>query len=76
MPKNLMWFNYFNYMHMGIVEELEHLKSSKVNGNIELVDYKEELRYAIATGSASAFSTELATKEEVERLLPMVEVVA
>lgn len=43
---------------------------------IEKGDYKEALRYAIATGSASAFSTELATKEEVERLLPMVEVVA
>ena len=43
MPKNLMWFNYFNYMHMGIVRELEHLKNSKVNAYIELVDYKGEL---------------------------------
>lgn len=43
MPQNLMWFNYFNYMHMGIVRELEHLKSSKVNSVVELVDYKEQL---------------------------------
>lgn len=43
MPKNLMWFNYFNYMHMGIVQEFERLKNSKVNGYIELVDYKGEL---------------------------------
>lgn len=43
MPKNLMWFNYFNYMHMGMVRELEHLKNNKVNGFVELVDYKGQL---------------------------------
>ena len=43
---------------------------------IETNSYEDALRYAIATGSASAFSDNLATKEEVEKLLPMVEIVA
>lgn len=38
-------------------------------GYIKNKNYKEALKLGIAAGSASAFSTELATKEKVEKLL-------
>ena len=40
-----------------------------IAGNIKSKYYKEALKLGIAAGSASAFSTELATKEKVEKLL-------
>ena len=40
-----------------------------IAGYIKDKDYKEALKLGIAAGSASAFSTELATKEKVEKLL-------
>lgn len=40
-----------------------------IAGYIKSKDYKEALKLGIAAGSASAFSTELATKEKVEKLL-------
>lgn len=40
-----------------------------IAGYIKNKDYKEALKLGIAAGSASAFSTELATKEKVEKLL-------
>ncbi len=40
-----------------------------IAGYIKDKDYKEALKLGIAAGSASAFSTELATKERVEKLL-------
>lgn len=39
-----------------------------ITGYLETGDYKEALRKGLLTGSASAFSDELATKEEVEEL--------
>ena len=39
-----------------------------VSGYLESGDYKQALRKGLLTGSASAFSEELATKEEVEKL--------
>lgn len=39
-----------------------------IAGYLETRDYKEALRKGLLTGSASAFSDELATKEEVEEL--------
>lgn len=40
-----------------------------ISGYIDKADYGEALRMGICTGSASAFSEELATKEEVAKLL-------
>ncbi|MFX3623561.1 MAG: 1-phosphofructokinase [Ectobacillus sp.] len=37
-------------------------------------DLLEAFRFAVATGSATAFSADLATKEKIEELLPQVEV--
>ncbi|MBE5936246.1 MAG: 1-phosphofructokinase [Lachnospiraceae bacterium] len=42
---------------------------------IETKNYEESLKYAIATGSASAFSNCLATKEEVEKLIDQVKLI-
>lgn len=39
-----------------------------IYGYLKSKDYKMALHYGIATGSASAFSSQLATKEEVEHL--------
>ena len=39
-----------------------------IAGYLETGDYKEALRKGLLTGSASAFSDNLATKEEVEEL--------
>ena len=38
-------------------------------GYLSTGDYKEAFKMGVCTGSASAFSEELATKEEVEALL-------
>ena len=35
---------------------------------LETGNYEESFRYGVCTGSASAFSSALATKEEVEKL--------
>lgn len=43
-------------------------------GWLETGDYKEALKMGVAAGSASAFSEQLATKEEVERLLKKVKI--
>lgn len=40
-----------------------------LSGYLSTGNYKEAFRYGVCTGSASAFSEELATKEEVEALL-------
>lgn len=40
----------------------------------ETQDIKESFRYSIASGSATAFSIGLCTKEKVEELLPQVQV--
>ncbi|XMB87094.1 1-phosphofructokinase [Mycoplasmatota bacterium WC44] len=41
---------------------------------IECNDFKESLKYAVASGSASAFSDYIAKKEEIEGLLDLIEV--
>ena len=40
-----------------------------ISGYLETKDYKQAFKYGVCTGSASAFSEELATKAEVEALL-------
>ena len=40
-----------------------------VSGYLSTGDYKQAFMYGVCTGSASAFSEELATKAEVEALL-------
>ena len=40
-----------------------------ISGDLETKDYKQAFKYGVCTGSASAFSEELATKAEVEALL-------
>lgn len=44
-----------------------------IAGYLETMDYKEALRMGICAGSASAFSEELATREEFEQLLRQIE---
>lgn len=41
-------------------------------GWLETGDYEQAFRLAVATGSASAFSRGFATKEEIDRLLPLI----
>ena len=41
-------------------------------GYYEKNDYEYALKLSVATGSASAFSEDLATKEEVHRVLQVV----
>lgn len=43
-----------------------------IDGYLRTKDFGKALKEGIATGSSSAFSSELATKEEVEKLLPQV----
>lgn len=45
-----------------------------LTGWLQHHDYKEAFRYGVGAGSASAFSDDLATKREVEQLVPSVEV--
>lgn len=44
-----------------------------LTGFLETGDYKEAFKMGVATGSASAFSEQFATKEEVEKLLKKIE---
>lgn len=45
-----------------------------LTGWLKYHDYKEAFRYGVGAGSASAFSENMATKQEVEQLVPSVEV--
>ena len=40
-----------------------------ISGYLATKDYRQAFKYGVCTGSASAFSEELATKAEVEALL-------
>lgn len=44
-----------------------------ITGYITTQDYKQAFKMGVATGSASAFSTQLAVKEEVDKLLAKLE---